>query len=196
MSDTHPLKTLLNLHLASDASAALHLPYILSVLSPDSFASSPHLTKWLLRVNSLLHSKDASAKWCGLCLAHATSMQSRSLMIENAHSWMQVALPILSVRWALASTFFTQLISFCVTGQRKEPLPVIKAAMALCRVVFTTATDVPEFQRQVSTPNIPKFTAALVQCVDNELMEMEAKVRLSMNNFSVYEPHMIPRYWR
>ncbi|KAJ8086825.1 hypothetical protein PM082_005650 [Marasmius tenuissimus] len=155
MSDTHPLKTVLNLHLASDASAALHLPYVLSILSPQSFATSPHLTKWLLRVNSLLHSKDASAKWSGLCLVHATSLHSKSLMIENAQSWIQVALPILS---------------------RKEPPPVTKAALVLCRIVFTAATDVPEFQRQVSTPNVPKFTAALIQCIENTSIEMEVKV--------------------
>ncbi|KAK1233310.1 hypothetical protein PQX77_003536 [Marasmius sp. AFHP31] len=175
MSDTHLLKTVLNLHLASDASAALHLPYILNILSPEVFATSPHLTKWLLRVNSLLHSKDASAKWSGLCLVHATSLHSKSLMIENAQSWIQVALPILSVRSALIIVLAT-LILFRIIEQRSEPAPVTKAALAICRIVFTVAIDVPEFQRQVSTPNVPKFTAALIQCIENASIEMEVKV--------------------
>ncbi|KAL0573964.1 hypothetical protein V5O48_007979 [Marasmius crinis-equi] len=155
MTDTHPLKTFLNVHLASDASVAVHIPYISQILSSEHLSSSPHLSKWLLRVNSLVHSKDTSARWGGLCLAHTTASRSKPLMIENAQSWLQVALPILS---------------------RKEPPPVTKAALNLCRVIFTTAHDSPEFQRQVSTPNVPKFTAALIQCVESTTVELDIKV--------------------
>ncbi|KAK7060454.1 hypothetical protein VNI00_001219 [Paramarasmius palmivorus] len=75
-------------------------------------------------------------------------------MIEYAHSWLGVALPILT---------------------RKEALPVVKAALHLCRVIFSSATDTPEFQRQVSTPNVPKFTTALIHCLENS-QELELKV--------------------
>ncbi|KAG7096761.1 hypothetical protein E1B28_004173 [Marasmius oreades] len=152
MSDT--LKTVLNVQLASEASSTVNLPYILQVLSPNYFSSSPHLSKWVLRVNSLLHSKDPGAKWSGLCLARATALNCRQLMIENAQMWLQVAIPLLS---------------------KKEPPPVLTAALNLCRIIFTSATDIPEFQRQVSTPNIPKFLAALIQHLENANDDLEFK---------------------
>ncbi|KIK04644.1 hypothetical protein K443DRAFT_675661 [Laccaria amethystina LaAM-08-1] len=62
-------------------------------------------------------------------------------MIESAQSWIGVALPLLS---------------------KNEPPPTLKAAIRLIVTIFSTATDVAEFQRQVSTPNIPKFIAALI----------------------------------
>ncbi|KAF9268145.1 hypothetical protein L218DRAFT_892918 [Marasmius fiardii PR-910] len=149
------LKTFLNVQLATDTSSILHLPYILQVLIPDHFvAASSHLSKWTLRVNSLLHSKDPGAKWSGLCLAHATALNCRQLMIENAHSWLQVAIPVLS---------------------RKEPPPVVTAAMNLCGTIFASATDVPEFQRQVSASNVPKLLAALIQRLEDPNEDLELK---------------------
>jgi len=59
--------------------------------------------------------------------------------------------------------------------KKKEPVPVIKAAVILCRAIFTGATDIPEFQRQVSTPNVPKFTAALISLLEKE-SDVESKV--------------------
>ncbi|KIK67924.1 hypothetical protein GYMLUDRAFT_36732, partial [Collybiopsis luxurians FD-317 M1] len=147
MEGSHPLKALLNLHLASDNSAVIHLPYVLDTLSAHHFIPSPHLTKWTSRLNSLLHSKEAGARWAGLCLAHRTSVCSKSIMLECAQSWLGVAIPILS---------------------KKECLPVLKAAINLSRIVFSNATDKPEFQRQISTPNVPKFTAALIAFLEKD----------------------------
>ncbi|KAI3612208.1 ribosome biogenesis protein rix1 [Moniliophthora roreri] len=152
--DIHPVKALLNVQLASDSSAVIHLPYILQIINADYFLPSPHLQKWSLRITSLLHSKEAGAKWAGLCLAHGTSLYSKSVMIECAQSWLGIALPILT---------------------RKESSPMLKAALNLCRVIFTSAVDTPEFQRQVSSPNVPKFNAALIYCLENSL-DLELKV--------------------
>ncbi|EEB92785.1 hypothetical protein MPER_08656, partial [Moniliophthora perniciosa FA553] len=152
--DTHPVKALLNVQLASDSSAVIHLPYILQIINADYFQPSPHLQKWTLRITSLLHSKEAGAKWTGLCLAHRTSLYSKSVMIECAQSWLGIALPILT---------------------RKEPLPVLKAALNLCRIIFTSAVDTPELQRQVTSPNIPKFNSALIHCLENS-PDLELKV--------------------
>ncbi|KAJ6539553.1 rRNA processing/ribosome biogenesis-domain-containing protein [Mycena capillaripes] len=150
--DAHPLKALLQLQLGSDSYAVLHLPYILSSLTAESLAPSPHSSKWTIRVNSLLHSKAPDARWAGLCLAHKTSVLSKTTMIECAQSWIGIALPVLS---------------------KKESLPIISASVRLLRVIFSAATDVPEFQRQVATPNVAKFTAALIPLaekhVDTEL---------------------------
>ena len=92
------LKTLLQIQLASDASAVRHLPFSITLLTRDSFNPSPHLAKWTTRIHALLHSKDSGARWAGLCLAYKTSVLSQSLMIETAQSYLRVALPLLSVR--------------------------------------------------------------------------------------------------
>ncbi|KAJ7068467.1 hypothetical protein C8F01DRAFT_1208022 [Mycena amicta] len=117
--DPHPLKTLLQLQLGSDSSAVLHLPYTLASLTAASLLPSSHSSKWTARINSLLHAKTSDARWAGLCLAHKSALLSQAMMIECAQSWIGVALPLLSV-------------------------PV-----CLLRVIFSAATDMHEFQRQV-----------------------------------------------
>lgn len=97
MEGSHPLKALLQLQLASDASAVLHLPHIIASLTRDCFLPSPHLSKWTTRINSLIHSKDPGARWSGLCLASSTATLSRPALLEHAQSWLGVALPMLSV---------------------------------------------------------------------------------------------------
>jgi hypothetical protein len=92
------LKTLLQIQLASDASAVRHLPFSLTSLAQESFNPSPHLAKWTARIHALLHSKDSGARWAGLCLAYKTSLLSQNLMMETAQSYLGVALPLLSVR--------------------------------------------------------------------------------------------------
>ncbi|KAK7061882.1 Pre-rRNA-processing protein rix1 [Favolaschia claudopus] len=150
--DGHPLKSLLQLQLGSDSYAVTHLPHILNALTAESLLPSAHSSKWIARVNSLLHSKAPDAKWAGLCLAHRTSVLSKFTMIECAQSWLGIALPILS---------------------KNEAPPILSASVRLLRVIFSSATDVPEFQRQVATPNILKFTAALIPLAekhaDNDL---------------------------
>lgn len=97
MDAPHPLKALLQLQLASDSYAVLHLPYVLASLTSACFLPSPHTQKWTTRINSLMHSKDPGARWAGLCIAYHTSVFSKSTMIECAQNWLGVALPILSV---------------------------------------------------------------------------------------------------
>jgi hypothetical protein len=94
----HPLKTILQLHLASDVSAASHLPHALTVLDEQCLLPSSHISKLTARINSLLHSKEACGRWAGLCLAYRISECSKPLMIEYAQGWLSVALPLLSVR--------------------------------------------------------------------------------------------------
>lgn len=97
MESPHPLKSLLQLQLASDSSAVINLPYVLDTLTYDDFLPSSHLTKWTTRINSLLYSKEVGGRWAGLCLAQRTSVLSKSTMVEFSQSWLGVALPILSV---------------------------------------------------------------------------------------------------
>jgi len=96
--DGHILKTLLQLQLASDTSAILHLPYTLSSLTKQSLLPSSHTQKWIARLSSLLHSKDAGARWAGLCLANRTCSLASDILIECGQSWISTALQLLMVR--------------------------------------------------------------------------------------------------
>ncbi|KAJ7228479.1 rRNA processing/ribosome biogenesis-domain-containing protein, partial [Mycena pura] len=141
----HPLQALLQLQLGSDSYAVLHLPYILASLTADSLVPSPHSSKWTARINSLLHSKSPDARWAGLCLAHRSSVLAKNMMVECAQGWIGITLPILS---------------------KKESSPILSACVRLLRVIFSAATDMPEYQRQVATPNVAKFTAALISLAE------------------------------
>ena len=103
----HSLQTFLQLQLASDNTAVLNLPYLIQFLSPQHLQPSPHLQKWVTRINSLIHSKDPGARWAGLSIACQTSIISRELMLENARSWVGAALPLFSVRVSTIHTLFS-----------------------------------------------------------------------------------------
>ncbi|KAF9453001.1 hypothetical protein P691DRAFT_802381 [Macrolepiota fuliginosa MF-IS2] len=154
MSEYHPLKTLLNIHLASDASTVLHLPFILDAITPGSLNPSPHLSKWTARIQALLHSKDPGGRWAGLVLAQKTGILSQTLLLENGQSWVGVALPLLS---------------------KNEPPVVHKTAIRLLRTIFSHSHQVSEFRRQVATPNVPKLLAALIPLVE-QTSDTELKV--------------------
>ncbi|KAH9006875.1 rRNA processing/ribosome biogenesis-domain-containing protein, partial [Lactarius hatsudake] len=141
MSDSiHPLRTFLQLHLASDDAAVSNLPFVIQFLSPQHLQPSPHLQKWITRINSLVHSKDPGARWAGLSIACQIALFSRALMLENARNWVGAAL-----------LYF----------QKEEPVPTLKAVTRLLTYIFSVAIDTPEFQRQIASPNVPKFSLAL-----------------------------------
>ncbi|KZT13037.1 uncharacterized protein LAESUDRAFT_754063 [Laetiporus sulphureus 93-53] len=165
MEEPHLLKSLLQLQLGSDASAVLHLPFVLETINPDILSPSPHTHKWTARINYLLHSKDAGARWAGLSLALRTAICSKAMMMECAQSWLGVALPSLS---------------------KEEPQPTLKASIRLLRRIFSSATDVTEFQRQLCVPNMPKFTAALV-ALDEKQSDAEVLALATLT-------HLIPLY--
>ncbi|KAI9448089.1 hypothetical protein H4582DRAFT_2107490 [Lactarius indigo] len=142
MSDSiHPLRTFLQLHLASDDAAVFNLPSVIQFLSPQHLQPSPHLQKWITRINSLVHSKDPGARWAGLSIAFQIALFSRALMLENARNWVGAALPLFS--------------------RKEEPVPTLKAVTRLLTYIFSVAIDIPEFQRQIAYPNVPKFSLAL-----------------------------------
>ena len=95
--DNHRLKTWLQLHLATDDSAVTNLPFVLNSLTEEDFLSQGHVQKWIIRINSLIHSKDPGARWAGLSIALRTATLSRDTMNECAHAWITAALPMLFV---------------------------------------------------------------------------------------------------
>lgn len=66
-------------------------------------------------------------------------------MTEFAQSWAGLALSILT---------------------KPEPLPLLKASIRYLRHVLSAVIDVPELQRQLATPTVPKFSQALVSIVE------------------------------
>jgi len=79
-------------------------------------------------------------------------------MVEFSQSWLGVALPMLS---------------------RNEPVPTLKSVIRLVRLICIAGLGTPEFQRQVVTPNVPKFTAAIVGLAEKHHDE-ELKVLILM----------------
>ncbi|GLB33999.1 putative rRNA processing/ribosome biogenesis [Lyophyllum shimeji] len=51
---------------------------------------------------------------------------------------------------------------------RNEPAPVLKASIRFLRVIFSAGAGIPEYQRQVATPNVPKFTAAILGLAEKQ----------------------------
>ncbi|KAI0268321.1 rRNA processing/ribosome biogenesis-domain-containing protein [Gloeopeniophorella convolvens] len=148
MSEVHPLKTFLQLHLASDGAAVVNLPNVIQLLSSQHLRPSSHTQKWSTRLNSLIHSKDPGARWAGLSLACQTAILSQALMLENAKSWVGAALSLFS---------------------KQEPVPILKAAARLLTCIFLAATEFPELQRQIASPNVPKFSTALAVVAEEHL---------------------------
>ena len=62
--------------------------------------------------------------------------------------------------------------------KKNEPLASLKASVRLLAVIFSAASGAPEFQRQVATPNVPKFTAAIITLADKNQNE-ELRVRFN-----------------
>jgi len=173
--DNHRLKTWLQLHLATDASAVINLPFVLNSLTEDDFLSQGHVQKWTIRTNSLIHSKDPGARWAGLSIALKTATLSRNVMNECAHGWITVALPMLFVSFRTPLGLITTLTSSRL--QKSETLPCIKACIRLIRFIFSSGAGHPEFQRQVVLPSIVKFSQALIENIGKYESE-KLKVRL------------------
>lgn len=148
MDVPHPLQSILQSFLVSDASAVLFAPQVLERLSSSCLAPSSHLQKWCTRITSLIHSKDPGARWAGICFAYRTSALSEQLLIEHARSWIGIVLPLLS---------------------KPEPKPILKVSMRYLRLVLGAAAGHPEFQRQVAAPAVPKISAALLHIAENSI---------------------------
>ena len=118
MQSVHPLQNLLQIYLASDTSTVTNLPFITSTLTVELFAPSPHLTKWVTRIQSLIRAKDPGARWAGFCIALKTAGLSRDLLLENAQSWCTYALPQLLVRGADFFLSIPLLTSFFIEGTK------------------------------------------------------------------------------
>ena len=63
----------------------------------------------------------------------------------------------------------------------------------LLRLVFSHAMDVPEFQRQLCTPNVPKFANALISLAEKEMKtEVYVSVRVQHSDMRGLKPVIGP----
>ena len=99
------LESIVQLQLATETTSVFYLPSVLENLTEELFQLSSHSsagrTKWIARVNSLLHSKEPAGRWAGACLARRTAAVSKEILLECASGWITAALPWFSVRTTL-----------------------------------------------------------------------------------------------
>ncbi|KAG8901834.1 hypothetical protein FRC00_004232 [Tulasnella sp. 408] len=139
---------LLQHQLATDVTALSQVPIVLQTLTEDHLKPSQHTGKWMARIKSLLHSREASLRWTGLCLADKTSELSVQLMLEHAETWIGIVLPMLS---------------------KVEVEPVYSMSIRLLFRIFSSATHMTEFQRQVSIPNVSRYALAMIALAEKEV---------------------------
>lgn len=88
-------------------------------------------------------------------------------------------------------------------AKRQVPLPTLKTATRLLTHIFSVARDTPEFQRQIASPNVPKFSLALITIAEDhssrELKvghyELRSFFSLAAYNISSCSPSMRCLYW-
>ena len=51
--------------------------------------------------------------------------------------------------------------------RKEEPVPTLKAVTRLLTYIFSVAIDTPEFQRQIASPNVSKFSLALTTVAED-----------------------------
>ncbi|GJJ07200.1 hypothetical protein Clacol_001400 [Clathrus columnatus] len=149
----HLLETILQLNVATDQAAVTHLPFVVSVLTAETFKISSCIPKWVARINSLFTSKHTGARWAGLCLALQTGILNKDILKECSQNWISICLPLLS---------------------RNEDIPNLKASIRLLNYIFFVTHDISEFQRQLATPNVPKYSTALLNLAERtEVLELQ-----------------------
>lgn len=97
MSTTYDiLAQIISCYLNDDALVHTHLPHVMNViltrsLLKDQKEESEEVTtvrrKWTIRLNALMQSKQATARWSAIVLIKLTCEQSPSLLFGHIRSW-------------------------------------------------------------------------------------------------------------
>jgi hypothetical protein len=64
--------------------------------------------------------------------------------------------------------------------QRPEPTAVQEEAIKTLLMLFAKAADKPEVQREVTTPNLPKFNHALLNLSGNKDLLVRSTIHISI----------------
>ncbi|KAI9288705.1 rRNA processing/ribosome biogenesis-domain-containing protein [Umbelopsis sp. AD052] len=150
MANQDQLQGLLG-QLADENHIESNLPFVLESISnnrylDDESSDLSKFHKWITRLNSLLHSKNSTARWASISLIKATCEQSSKLYHANVASWVLNILNILT---------------------RPEPTSVHDMAIKTLTLLFAKTADKPEVQREVTSPNLPKFNHTLLNLSGN-----------------------------
>jgi len=73
-------------------------------------------------------------------------------------------------------------------SQRDESAPMIKSAIHLLALLFTSVLDMPEFHRKVVTPTVQKFSIALLQLSEKAESPEAVKVGIPYPCFHCKSP--------
>lgn len=101
MANQDQLQGLLG-QLADENHIERNLPFVLESIShnrylDDESSDLSKFHKWITRLNSLLHSKNSTARWASISLIKVTCEQSSTLYHANVASWVLNILNILTV---------------------------------------------------------------------------------------------------
>jgi hypothetical protein len=101
MANQDQLQGLLS-YLSDENHIEAHLPFILESLLynrhlDEESTDFTKFHKWITRLNSLLHSKNSTARWASISLINATCEQSNALYLANVSSWVLNILNVLQV---------------------------------------------------------------------------------------------------
>ncbi|KAI8369294.1 rRNA processing/ribosome biogenesis-domain-containing protein [Radiomyces spectabilis] len=138
--------------ISNDEKASHHLPFVLTMLvnhrllCDSSEAAETVQRKWTVRLNALLQSKQASTRWAAVTLVKVTCEQSPRLYMTHLRSWS------------------AQLLGFVA---KPEPTMIHAETIRTLSWLFTQTVDKPELQREVTTPNLPRFNQALLTLAGN-----------------------------
>ncbi|CAO0799193.1 unnamed protein product [Mucor circinelloides] len=148
------LSSVISLYMSNDNLIHQNLSFILDIIvnhrlfhEPSNEEPNDELAavyrKWTVRLNALLQSKNAAARWCGITLVKTTCENSHHLLVANAKTWS------------------AQLLGF--VGKTAEPVAIHQECIETLSFLFSYTIDKPELQREVATPNLQRYNQLLLQ---------------------------------
>ncbi|KAG0166848.1 hypothetical protein DFQ28_001083 [Apophysomyces sp. BC1034] len=116
-------------------------------------------------------SKHVPARWAAISLIKITCEQSPALLLANIRAWT------------------AQLLGLVL---KPEPTMIHEEAIRTLSFLFASTIDKPELQREVTTPNLPRFNQALVSLSQNrELLPITlAALTVNVDKFPSVSRHV------
>ncbi|KAI8096725.1 rRNA processing/ribosome biogenesis-domain-containing protein [Halteromyces radiatus] len=156
-SQSAMLAQLISSYLNDETKVHGSLPFVMDALVTrcllkDQEEESEQLSsvrrKWTIRLNSLIQSKQATARWTAIVLIKLTCEQSNSLLFAHIRSWTSQLLGVIA---------------------KPETSMIHKAAIETLSYLFTFTSSKPELQREITIPNLPRFNQILLSLCKNDL---------------------------
>ncbi|KAI8338002.1 rRNA processing/ribosome biogenesis-domain-containing protein [Chlamydoabsidia padenii] len=160
-------------YLNNDSTLHDNLPFIMDTILTRSLLTDQEETeqmtavrrKWTIRLNSLMQSKQSTARWAAIVLIKLTCQQSPSLLYGHIRSWTGQLMGVVA-----------------------KPATVVshKVAIETLSYLFSYTSNKPELQREITIPNLPRFNQLLLGLSKDEgLLPVVLK---ALNNSIVHFP--------